>query len=32
VTKALGDAAEPLRATLLRAVDCPAWLEMLLPP
>jgi urease accessory protein len=32
VAKALGDAAEPLRATLLRAMECPAWLEVLIPP
>jgi urease accessory protein len=31
VAKALGDAAEPLRATLLRSLDCPAWLATLLP-
>jgi urease accessory protein len=32
VLKALGDAAAPLRAALLRAVDCPRWLDALLPP
>jgi urease accessory protein len=32
VARALADSAEPLRATLLGAVDCPAWLGRLLPP
>jgi urease accessory protein UreH len=31
VARALADAAEPLRATLLGAVDCPVWLEPLRP-
>jgi urease accessory protein len=32
VLKALDDAAAPLRAALLRAVDCPRWLDALIPP
>ncbi len=32
VLKALGDAAAPLRAALLRAIGCPGWLQALLPP
>jgi urease accessory protein len=32
VLKALDDAAAPLRAALLSAVDCPRWLHALLPP
>jgi urease accessory protein UreH len=30
--KALGDAAVPVRAALLRAVNCPGWLHALVPP